>query len=237
MKARRGIATMMMMAACCAAPAAPAWAQAGVTEKVGQTRVTPVPAPLPQAVPAGQGVRPSAVPRPSVAQPAPPEAVVMPKPPEVASRGTLPSTSLTRTDVEVAPVAPSLAAHGMPIMAAAPPSAGMTSDLTAGAKPPRVEAAKPPTRSVAKPASHPSMASKAPTTKVARKPADAQPTLRPDPAPASTARSKSRKSAAAARGSAKAAPAHRKADAAKPVSTAPAKAHKNRRRLNDGSQP
>jgi hypothetical protein len=230
MKARRGIDAVVVATALAAACSA-AWAQAGVTDKVGQTRVTTVPAPLPQAVPAGQGVRPSTVSKPSVALPSAPAAPVAPNAPETAvlthkaapaPSTALPSTSLTRPDAEVAPVAPSLAAHGLPITAMAPPAAGLTGDAAAVAKKPKPKAEMPRLASTAKAG--------------LRKPADAEPRLRPEPAlahkpvaratvpkpaPAKTAKSVGTRAPSLA--------------AARPGP--PQKPQKPHHRLNDGSRP
>jgi hypothetical protein len=181
MRLRQGIGTVVVTAAgalMLGATVGTAWAQAGVTDKIGQTRVTTVPAPLPQAVPAGQGVRPSTVAKPSFALPSAPVAPTTPNAPDTAVLShkaapppatALPSTALTRPDAEVAPVAPSLAAHGLPITAMAAPAAGLTGDAAAAEKKskPKVEAPKP--RQAARAG--------------LRKPADVEPRLRPEPVP------------------------------------------------------
>lgn len=202
-----GVFTGLVIGLVMGATALSAAAQAGVTEKIGQTRVTTVPAPLPQAVPAGQGVRPSMAPRQSVAAPSAVESVtppLLPKAPEVA-HPVIPNTALTKPDVEVAPVAPSLAAHGLPLVAA-PPSAGLGADKAAAgpkaAPPPPVKATaatvrptkpradaprvKPAAGGVAtatpkaSPKASPKTTAKAAAT-AARKPADAEPRLRLEP--------------------------------------------------------
>jgi hypothetical protein len=228
MNARRGIRSVVLLAL--AGSAVLGWAAPpGVTEKVGQARSTPVPAPLPQAVPAGQGVRPSSGSRPSVALPEAPEspvAAVSPAAPTapVAPRATLPSASLlTKRDVEVAPVAPSLAAHGLPLgVAMAPPAAGTD------AGPPAKVAVPSAPKAVAKPKLH------APAKAAARAPADREPRLRPDPVVSPSAKSRGtphlaeKKAGGAAKTVKRAAP-----HAAKSKKVAPPAKHHG----NDGSRP